>query len=271
LLPNDFWYFHPIKIGNLCGNRVSSSPEKSGERNKPKAQVETTKRPEAQVSKASETVSSSFAGTRGARRNMAPKVLVLTYSVYGHVTQLARHVVKGVQKAGAECDLMRVPETLSEEVLKKIHAPPKPEDIPVLSDPNKLTEYDGILFGYPTRYGQSPAQISAFWDATGSLWLSGALQGKAAGIFTSTASIQGGQETTALTAITRFAHHGMIFVPLGYADPSMLDLSQVHGGSPYGASTFAGGDGSRQPSEMELRLAEIQGERFAIVVKKLAA
>lgn len=205
------------------------------------------------------------------KQQMAPKVLVLIYSMYGHITQLARHEVQGVKKAGVHCDLMRVPETLPEEVLKMMNAPPKPEDIPVLQDPAKLAEYDGILFGYPTRYGQSPAQMSAFWDATGRLWMSGALQGKAAGIFVSTSTMQGGQETTALTALTRFVHHGMIFVPLGYADPSMMDMSQVHGGTPYGASTFAGPDGSRQPSEMELRLAEIQGERFANFVKKIAS
>ena len=200
-----------------------------------------------------------------------PRVLVLFYSMYGHVGQLARKEAAGVKKAGVDCDLMQIPETLSDEVLKMMHAPPKPTDVPVLTDVQKLTEYDGILFGYPTRYGQSPAQVSAMWDRTGQIWQKGGLVGKPTGIFTSTASLQGGQETTPLTAVTRFAHHGMIYVPLGYVDPSMFDLNNVHGGSSYGASTFAGGDGSRQPTEMELRLAELQGERFAQVVKKLAA
>lgn len=203
---------------------------------------------------------------------MPPRILILTYSTYGHIDKMSRSVKAGVEKAGGvDVVLKRVPETLSDEVLAKMHAPPKDESIPVIKHPSELTEYDGFLFGFPTRYGMMPAQMKAFFDATGQLWQSGALQGKAAGVFVSTGTMQGGQETTTLTALTQLTHHGIIFVPLGYADPEMFDLSKVHGGSSYGASTFAGVDGSRQPSEMELRLASIQGERFANVMKKLAA
>lgn len=158
----------------------------------------------------------------------------------------------------------RVPETLSEEVLQKMHAPPKAADIPVLNDPSVLTQYDGFLLGIPTRYGNFPAQWKAFWDKTGGLWASGALYGKYAGIFISTAGLGGGQESTAIAVQSTLAHHGIIFVPLGYAKAFSIlsDVSAARGGSPWGAGTLAGPDGSRQPSDAERELATIQGEWF---------
>eukprot|EP00243_Klebsormidium_subtile_P003078 TRINITY_DN16226_c0_g1_i1.p1 TRINITY_DN16226_c0_g1~~TRINITY_DN16226_c0_g1_i1.p1 ORF type:complete len:291 (-),score=56.71 TRINITY_DN16226_c0_g1_i1:429-1301(-) len=198
------------------------------------------------------------------------KVYIVFYSTYGHIAKLAEAIKAGVDSVdGVEGHLYQVPETLPEEVLEKMHAPPKP-DIPII-DPKKLTEADGLIFGFPTRYGMMAAQFKAFLDATGSLWQTQALAGKPAGIFVSTGTQGGGQETTALTAITQLAHHGMIFVPVGYKyGPSLFDVNEVRGGSPYGAGTFAG-DGSRQPTKTELGLAEFQGKHIAEVTLKLAA
>ena len=148
-----------------------------------------------------------------------------------------------------------------------MHAPPK-SDVPVI-DPLKLPEADGILFGFPTRFGTMPAQVKALFDATGSLWAKGALAGKPAGFFFSTGSQNGGQETTALTSIPNLVHHGMVFVPLGYTTPLLFPNDEIRGGSSYGAGTIAGGDGSRQPSERELGIAQHQGEYFAKFVDAL--
>ncbi|KAK4231155.1 putative cytoplasm protein [Podospora fimiseda] len=201
---------------------------------------------------------------------MAPKIAIVYYSMYGHIRQLADAEKAGIEKAGGTADLYQVEETLPAEVLTKMHAPPKPTDVPVLSDPNVLKDYDGILFGIPTRYGNFPAQWKAFWDKTGGIWQSGGYWGKYAGLFISTASQGGGQESTALAAMSTFAHHGLIYVPLGYAKAFgiLTDLSAVRGGSPWGAGTFAGGDGSRQPSDAEKELATIQGEEFYKTVAK---
>lgn len=138
-------------------------------------------------------------------------------------------------------DLFRVPETLPQEVLNKMHAPAKDESIPEMKDPNTLTQYDGFLLGIPTRYGNFPAQWRAFWDQTGGLWQSGGLWGKYAGVFVSTATMGGGQESTALAALSTLTHHGIIYVPLGYkmTFPIFGDNSEVRGGSPWGAGTFA--------------------------------
>lgn len=151
-----------------------------------------------------------------------------------------------------------------------MYAPPKPTDIPVLSDPSTLESYDGFLLGIPTRYGNFPAQWKAFWDKTGKQWQSGGFWGKYAGVFISTASLGGGQESTAIAAMSTLAHHGIIYVPMGYAKsfPQHTDLSEVHGGSPWGAGTFAGTDGSRQPTDKEKELANIQGEWFYKIVAK---
>jgi NAD(P)H dehydrogenase (quinone) len=149
-----------------------------------------------------------------------------------------------------------------------MYAPPK-SDYPTIT-PEILKEYDGFMMGIPTRYGNFPAQWKTFWDKTGGLWSSGGLHGKYAALFTSTASMGGGQESTAIAAMSTLAHHGIIYVPLGYAKAFglMTELDEARGGSPWGAGTFAGGDGSRQPSAKELKLAEIQGTGFYETVAK---
>lgn len=191
------------------------------------------------------------------------KVLICFYTVWGHTYKMAQRVAKGVEAAGAEVTLRLVPETLSEEILAKMHAAPKP-DIPVVTV-SELAEYDAIIFGAGTRYGGVIAQLKALWDATGQLWATGALNGKVGSFFTGSGTLGGGQETTAMVHTTHFVHHGMIFVPLGYGNPTIFDLSEVHGSTPWGAGYLAGGDGSRQPSELELGLAEYQGKRVAEV------
>ncbi|KJZ77560.1 Minor allergen Alt a 7 [Hirsutella minnesotensis 3608] len=201
---------------------------------------------------------------------MSPKIAIVYYSMYGHIRKLAEAEKMGIEKAGGKADLYQIPETLSDEVLAKMHAPPKPTDVPALTDPNKLKEYDGFLFGIPTRYGNFPAQWKTFWDRTGGIWASGGYAGKFAGLFISTGSPGGGQESTALAAMSTLSHHGIIYVPLGYSNvfPQLTNLSEVHGGSPWGAGTFAGGDGSRQPSNLELEIATIQGTSFYNIISK---
>jgi len=198
-----------------------------------------------------------------------PKVAIVYYSMYGHVKKMADAVKDGLESAGCEATLLQVPETLPSEVLEKMHAPEKSSD--AVADPHALPEYDGIIFGIPTRFGMAASQMKAFMDSTGGLWLAGKLVGKPAGIFFSTGTQGGGQETTALTFITQLTHHGMVYVPIGYSSPKLMDMNEIHGGSPYGAGCLAGPDGSRQPSDLELSVAKHQGEYFAGVVKKLAA
>ncbi|KAJ4981278.1 hypothetical protein NE237_032115 [Protea cynaroides] len=198
---------------------------------------------------------------------MATKIYIVYYSMYGHVEKLAEEIKKGASSVdGVEANLWQVPETLSDEILGKMSAPPK-SDVPII-EPSDLAEADGILFGFPTRFGMMAAQFKAFLDATGGLWRTQELAGKPAGIFYSTASQGGGQETTPLTAITQLVHHGMIFVPIGYTfGAGMFEMDKVKGGSPYGAGTLAG-DGSRQPSQLELEQAFHQGKYFAAISKK---
>ncbi|XP_077245396.1 putative NAD(P)H dehydrogenase (quinone) FQR1-like 2 [Tasmannia lanceolata] len=198
------------------------------------------------------------------------KVFIVFYSMYGHVEGLARRMKKGVDGInGVEGVLFRVPETLSPEVLEKMKAPLKDDDIPEISAA-ELATADGILFGFPTRYGCMAAQMKAFFDSTGQLWREQTLAGKPAGFFVSTGTQGGGQETTAWTAITQLSHHGMLFVPIGYTfGAAMFKMDTIRGGSPYGAGVFAG-DGTREPTETELALAEHQGNYMAAVVKRLA-
>ncbi|PON35829.1 Flavoprotein [Parasponia andersonii] len=188
--------------------------------------------------------------------------------MYGHVAKLAEEIQKGAASVeGVEAKLWQVPETLPDEVLGKMGAPPK-SDVPVIQ-PSDLAEADGLLLGFPTRFGMMASQFKAFFDATGGLWRTQQLAGKPAGIFYSTGSQGGGQETTPLTAITQLVHHGMLFVPIGYTfGAGMFEIENVKGGSPYGAGTFAG-DGTRQPSELELQQAFHQGKYFAGIAKKL--
>lgn len=185
--------------------------------------------------------------------------------MYGHIRALAEAEKKGAEKAGAKVDLYQIPETLSEEVLGLMHAPAKPTDVPVLEDPATLEGYDAFLLGIPTRYGNFPAQWKAFWDKTGKQWAAGAFAGKLAGVFVSTGTPGGGQETTVINSLSTLTHHGIIYVPLGYKRTfgQLANVSEVRGGSAWGAGTFAGPDGSRQPSALELEVAEIQGETFA--------
>lgn len=197
------------------------------------------------------------------------KIFVVTYSTYGHIDKLAKSIVKGLEKSGAEVGRYQVAETLSDETLEKMHAPAK-ADFPIITA-DKLPEADGYLFGFPTRYGIMPAQFKAFLDSTGKLWASKALLGKPISFFFSTASQHGGQETTIMTTMPFVAHHGLIYVPPGYANVHLFDNSEVVGGSAWGSGTVANSDGSRQPSEKELDIAESQGESFAKVAAKLAA
>lgn len=197
------------------------------------------------------------------------KVAIIIYSTYGHIVQMAEAAKKGVDASGsATATIFQVAETLPDEVLEKMHAPAKP-DYPIATN-DTLTEYDAFLFGYPTRFGNLPAQMVAYLNATGGLWASGALHGKPAGVFTSVSSPGGGQEATLRNFIPYIAHHGLIFVPLGYAKafPEITNLEEVHGGTPYGAVTFAGADGSRQPSDLEKKIATIQGEDFVVQASK---
>ncbi|KAF5752962.1 NAD(P)H dehydrogenase (quinone) FQR1-like 2 [Tripterygium wilfordii] len=198
------------------------------------------------------------------------KIFIVFYSMYGHVESLARRMKKGVDGVdGLEALLFRVPETSSKEVLEQMKAPPKDVAIPEITAA-ELVKADGVLFGFPTRYGCMAGQMKAFFDSTGQLWKEQKLAGKPAGFFVSTGTQGGGQETTAWTAITQLAHHGMLFVPIGYTfGAGMFKMDSIRGGSPYGAGVFAG-DGSREASETELALAEHQGQYMAAVVKRLA-
>ncbi|EON64303.1 minor allergen Alt a 7 [Coniosporium apollinis CBS 100218] len=202
---------------------------------------------------------------------MAPKVAIVFYSMYGHIKQLAEAEKRGIEAAGGTCTFYQIPETLSDDVLAKMHAPPKSTDIETLHDPSTLEQYDAFLFGIPTRYGNFPAQWKAFWDKTGHQWQTGGYWGKYAGIFVSTATPGGGQESTVISAMSTLAHHGIIYVPLGYKTTFALlaNLDEVRGGSPWGAGTFAAPDGSRQPTKNELELAEKQGHAFYTAVSKV--
>ncbi|GMF26350.1 unnamed protein product [Phytophthora lilii] len=195
------------------------------------------------------------------------KVAIIIYSMYGHVATLAETVKSGVESVeDVEATILQVPETLPEVVLEKMHAPPK-KDYPIAT-PDALTEFDGILWGMPTRFGMMPAQVKAFFDGCGGLWAKGALVGKTTGIFFSCGSQGGGNESTAMNTTTFFAHQGMTFVPLGVRARHLHTLDEVVGGGKWGAGTYAG-TGDRQPSERELGTAKIQGESFAQITKKL--
>ncbi|KAI9458448.1 flavoprotein-like protein [Boletus coccyginus] len=198
----------------------------------------------------------------------SPRVAIIIYTLYGHIGKLAESVREGIIAAGGSATIYQIPETLSVEVLGKMHAPPKP-NYPVISV-GQLTDFDAYLFGIPTRYGNFPGQWKAFWDATGGLWASGGLAGKFAGVFVSSGGPGGGQESTVMNSISTLAHHGIIFVPLGYSRTfaQLSNLTEVHGGSPWGAGTFAAPDGSRQPSALELEIAKIQGVGFWETVSK---
>jgi NAD(P)H dehydrogenase (quinone) len=193
------------------------------------------------------------------------QIYIPYYTTYTHVYQLAKAIQEGAKQVpNVEVTLYRIPETLSSEVLSKLHAAPATSD-PEIS-PELLAKADGILFGFPTRFGSLPAQVKTFLDACGGIWMNGGLKKKFAGTFIATGSQHGGQETTHLSMINFFAHNGMTYVPLGYASEHLNESEEMIGGSPYGASVIAGSDGSRQPSEKELEIARIQGREFAELV-----
>ncbi|KAG2113601.1 flavoprotein-like protein [Suillus discolor] len=198
----------------------------------------------------------------------SPKVAIIIYSMYGHIATMAESVKGGIQSAGGSATIYQIAETLPAEVLTKMYAPAKPS-YPIIT-PAELVNFDAFVFGVPTRYGNFPAQWKVFWDATGGLWASGALSGKFASVFVSTGTPGGGQEATIINSLSTLAHHGIIYIPLGYKNTfaQLTNISEVRGGSPWGAGTFAGPDGSRQPSALELELATIQGKGFWEVVSK---
>jgi NAD(P)H dehydrogenase (quinone) len=198
------------------------------------------------------------------------KVLVLYYSSYGHMEQMADAVAEGARAAGAEVDIRRVPETAPEAVVK---AAGFKADIshPVIEGPEALTQYDAIIVGSPTRFGRMASQMASFWDTAGGLWARGALNGKVGGAFGSTATQHGGQETTLFSIITNLLHFGMTIVGLNYGHGGQMRMVEIVGGTPYGATTLAAGDGSRQPSETDLEGARYQGRQIAEIANKLAA
>ena len=196
------------------------------------------------------------------------RILVLYYSTYGHVETLAGAIAEGVVEAGAEAVVKRVPELVPETVAAK--AGFKLDQAAPVAEPGELGDYDGIVFGTPTRFGNMAAQMRNFLDQTGGLWMNGALVGKPGSVFTSTGT-GGGNETTITSFWHTLAHHGMVIVGLPYSAPELADISELKGGSPYGAATIAGGDGSRQPVERELALARFQGRHLAAIATRLAA
>jgi NAD(P)H dehydrogenase (quinone) len=196
------------------------------------------------------------------------RILVLYYSTYGHVERMAEAAAEGARGAGAEVEVKRVPELMPPEIARKAGA--KLDQKAPIAKPEELANYDAIIVGTPTRYGRVTAQMANFWDQTGGLWASGALVGKVGSAFTSTATQHGGQETTLFSIITTLLHQGMIVVGLPYAAKGQMRLDEITGGSPYGASTIAGGKGERQPSDNELELMRWQGRHVAEVAAKLA-
>mmetsp|Transcript_22962 Transcript_22962/g.39393 ORF Transcript_22962/g.39393 Transcript_22962/m.39393 type:complete len:205 (+) Transcript_22962:134-748(+) len=204
---------------------------------------------------------------------MPAKVLILFYSTYGHVYQLAKAVAEGVKEAGAEAVIKRVPETLPADVLAKlgaVEAQKQFASVPIATV-DELPSYDAIIFGTPTRFGAMAGQLRTFLDATGGLWMKGALVGKVGSVFTSTATQHGGQETTLISTITSLLHHGFVIVGLPYTFQAQTTPDQIIGCSPYGASTVAGGKGERSPHQIDLDGAKFQGKHVAQIATKLIA
>ena len=197
-----------------------------------------------------------------------PKVLVLYHSFYGHVEAMAQAVAEGAREVtAAQVDIKRVPETVPDEVFRK--AGGKADQAAPVAQPSELVNYDAILFGTPTRFGNMSGQMRNFLDQTGGLWASGALVGKVGSVFTSSATQHGGQESTILTFHVTLLHHGMVLVGLPYSDQTQMGLDEIKGGSPYGAATIAGGSGERMPSALELGMARFQGRHVTQIAAKL--
>ena len=197
------------------------------------------------------------------------RVLVLYYSSYGHIETMAQAVAEGARGAGAQVDVKRVPELVPEEVAKASHF--KLDQAAPVAQVSELADYDAIILGVPTRFGNMPAQMKNFLDQTGGLWMQGKLIGKVGSVFTSTATQHGGQESTILSTHIVLLHQGMVIVGLPYSFQGQMGVKEVTGGSPYGATTISDGDGSRQPSGNELAGARFQGRHVAQIAGKLAA
>lgn len=195
------------------------------------------------------------------------KVLVLYYSSYGHIEKLAQAMAEGARSAGAQVDIKRVPETVPTEIAKAAHF--KLDQAAPVATVGELENYDAIIVGTGTRFGRMSSQMAAFLDQAGGLWMRGALHGKVGGAFSSSATQHGGQETTLFSIITNLLHFGMTIVGLPYSHQGQMSVDEIVGGAPYGATTVAGGDGSRQPTEIDLAGARHQGELIAKTAAKL--
>ena len=196
------------------------------------------------------------------------KVLVLYYSTWGHVERMAQEVAEGARSVqGIEVTVKRVPETMPPETAAAIHA--KADQAAPIAKPEELADYDAIIFGTPTRFGNMCGQMRNFLDQTGSLWQQGKLVGKVGSVFVSTATQHGGQETTITSFHTTLFHHGMVVIGVPYACTQLTNMDEITGGTPYGASTLSKGDGSRMPSANELTVAKFQGQHVATIAKKL--
>jgi NAD(P)H dehydrogenase (quinone) len=198
------------------------------------------------------------------------KVLILYYSMYGHIETMANAVAEGARGvAGTAVTIKRVPELMPEEVARKAGA--KLDQAAPLATVDELPDYDAIIFGTPTRFGNMCAQMRNFLDQTGKHWMSGALIGKVGSVFTSTGTQHGGQETTITSAHSTLLHQGMVIVGVPYSCQELTNMGEITGGSPYGAGTLAGADGKRQPTENELKIARFQGKHVAEIASRLAA
>jgi NAD(P)H dehydrogenase (quinone) len=197
------------------------------------------------------------------------KVLVLYYSSYGHIETMAKAVAEGAAAEGAEVTIKRVPELVPDEVAKASYF--KMDQEAPIASPNELDQYDAIIVGSGTRFGSIASQMRNFWDQTGGLWAAGKLTGKVGSVFTSSATQHGGQESTILSFVPTLMHHGMVVVGLPYTFQGQMGLDEIKGGSPYGATTLTDGDGSRQPSAVELEGARFQGAHVAKIAAKLTA
>ncbi|PYD48428.1 NAD(P)H:quinone oxidoreductase [Novacetimonas pomaceti] len=196
------------------------------------------------------------------------KILVLYYSTYGHIEVMAHAVAEGVRQAGVTVDVKRVPETVPEEIARTSHF--KLDQAAPIATPEELPDYDAIIVGAPTRFGRLPSQMASFWDRTGGLWAKGALIGKLGAAFTSTAVQHGGQETTLFSILTNLIHHGMVVSGLPYSFAGQMRLDEITGGAPYGATTIAAGDGSRQVTDNEREGARFLGRHVAELATKLS-
>ena len=197
------------------------------------------------------------------------KILILYHSLYGHIETMALAEAEGAREvSGTEVALKRVPETMSDDAVLAVGG--KLDQVAEVARPDELADYDAVIFGTPTRFGSMTGQMRNFLDQTGGLWMKGALIGKIGSVFTSTATQHGGQESTILSFHTTLLHHGMVIVGLPYSEQRQMGLDEIKGGSPYGASTIAGGQGERQPSEQERAMARFQGRHMATLAARLS-